>query len=447
MKKIFLTIVSIIAVAISANAQYNMSTQYNQHFNLINSKTMPSKLGMDFSSVQLNFPVVPDIYAYGGNTAIGVGSFSNMNTAEVDRIIGKLRPINVIGAGLEMDLIGFGFKVKKDDEEFMNFSVQVTDRAGANLLYTDNLMKLLWKGNKQFEGQTVDLGLTMNAAWLRDYRLGFAMPINISALPEDLKFRGGLGLKYVQGIASLYMPASNANFTTGVDGRSIGFSPNYNINYTGFSTSNFMGAKGAGVGFDLGITGTYKEQFEGTISLVDLGKVNYKKNTYNYTANGNLMFEGVNVSNLLTNPKVDLDSAIIGKVKGSLDSGASYKMPLPTRLIIQGEYKIGAETKSKERPYNQHTVYLTYIQGFNYMPGTSKRAFVSLGYSYALNYVLNVGTNIQTGGYNKFGMGMFMSLRMGPIRVGVASNQLFTYFIAPKSASGIDFALNGLIAF
>jgi hypothetical protein len=445
MKKILLIITTIL-ISNFAFAQYNMVNQYNQHWNLQGSKMLPSKLGMDFSNVQLNFPLPPDPYIYAGNNIIGIGSVMNLDSAEMGRVLDKLRPeSNLIGVGVETDIIGFGFKVKKDDEEFMNFSVNVANRTGMNIQFGENFLRLVGQGNHQFLGRTVPLGpIALNAMSVNEFALGWSMPFNIT---EDIVLRAGTRLKYWQGLGSLYMPKTQLDMTTQSQGKSIAIKGDYIANYTAFTDSP-MSARGSGFGVDLGATIVYQEKFIASLAVNDIGGIKYKKDTYSYSASGDIEYQGLQVRNLFTSPELNADSAIRSTFSGVADSGQVYKMPMPTKFVFQGEYVIEAgETNAKERPYNKQVAYLTFIKGFNNMPGTTTRPFVAIGYSYALNYVLNVGTNFQTGGYNKFGWGINTSLRMGPIRFGVGSNSVLTYLISKKGTTGLDFSMNALIAF
>lgn len=452
MKKYLIVLLSMVISGVSY-AQYNMTNNYNQHWNLQGAKMLPSKLGMDFSTVQLNFPLPPDPYIYAGNNIIGIGSLYNLDSTEMARVLKKLKPENnVFGVGYDAEIIGFGFKVNKDDEEFMNFSMGYGIRGGSTIEFGENFLRLIGQGNKQFEGKTVPLGpIAFNAFAAREIRLGWSMPFELS---EELIMRGGVNLKYWQSSGSLYMPKTEINLTTASGGKQIGLDGQYLINYTTIDTSDvspskrFMKTRGSGVGADLALTVIYHEKFVGSLALNDLGGIKYKKDTRSYTAEGNFQYQGVQINNIFKSPEINTDSALAATFSGVADSNQTYKMPMPHKLVFQGEYIIeAAETNSKERPYNKQVVYLTYIKGFNNMPGASRRSFVAVGYSLALNYVLNVGTNLQIGGYNKFGWGLNTSLRMGPLRFGIGSNSVLTYLISKKSTTGMDFTMNANIAF
>jgi hypothetical protein len=131
-------------------------------------------------------------------------------------------------------------------------------------------------------------------------------------------------------------------------------------------------------------------------------------------------------------------------------------MSLPTRLVAQAEFSIDHDPERKgnleygkkkfNKKYDKHTVFLTYIQGLNNMPGNSIRPLVSAAYAYSWGYVLNFGTSLSYGGLAGPGMGAFVSGRIGPVRIGAGTSN-FTGALFPKVGRGADYTINAVIAF
>ena len=429
-----------------ANAQNDMTVLYDQHFSHRGAKYIPAKLGMDYSNIYLNTPLLASVYGYGNNSMFGINAVLKPTEERIDRAVDNTKDFGIVGAGVESDLFAFAYKLKKEDEsEFMNFSFDVSNKIGANFLVGGNLLKLAWNGNKQFEGQDVQLGpLAVNASVNTYYTLGWSMPLpEIKFIPDDYKFRVGARLKYVNSIMGLYMPRTEATMSTAAGGRRIAINDlNYQLNHTYFDQNNPLKSKGNGYGADLSVHADIKDDFAASLSLIDLGRVKYKNNTVQYAYEGDFVYEGVRLKNIFVAPEIDADSAILGELRADRDSGSVFKMPLPARLVLQGEYIIDGKTNGKKRPFNEQTIYFTYIQGFNNTPGATTKPFFSLGYMYSLNYVLNAGTTLNYGGYGRFGMGLITSVRLGPWRFGVGSSNALSFLVMRENASGLDASFN-----
>ncbi|RYZ87726.1 MAG: hypothetical protein EOP04_11025, partial [Proteobacteria bacterium] len=361
MKKYILPLFAFLALPALVLAQNNMVTNYNQHWNLVGSRQLPSKLGLDYATVQLHFL---NTHVYGGSSSIPFSTSSELTNSEIDKNINRLRPINNIGAGLDMDWFGFSYKIEKEDEEVVTISAMITDRAAANLLYSKNLAQLLWKGNKQFAGQNINLGpLSVNAFHLREYALGAAMPIDVS---DKFTVRAGMRLKYLQGIDALYMPKSDAHLFTEQDGRYLEFDMDYEMHTTlqdrEDGSSGYDGTPiGSGFGTDLGITANFDDRFSGSFSLLDLGFITYRENTKMYGIQTKVRYEGAEVNNLFDDPEFEVMEEIEDKLEGEESTNEKFTMPTSTKIMLQGEYIIGAETKKHGREYNKGTAYFTYV--------------------------------------------------------------------------------------
>ena len=452
MKKYILSLIGLLALPTLVQAQNNMVTLYNQHWNLIGSRQIPSKLGRDYSKVQLNLPFF-NIHAYGGFSAIPFNTASNLNNSGIDKNINRLRPENVSGAGMDYDWFALSYKIEKTDREVATISAMITERAAANLLFSDNLLRLLWKGNKQFAGQRVNLGpLSVNAFYFREYALGGAVPLKIS---DKFDLRAGIRLKYLQGYGAVYMPKSDAFLFTHPEGRFLDFELDYKIHTASIdledeggnsSAGPFMAPAGQGFGTDVSVTVDFADRFSGSLSVLDLGSITYKTNAETYTARSTVHFEGVEVRDIFEDADFNISEGLEDQVSGEETTYEKFTMPTSTRLLLQGEYNIGATTKGEERDYNKSSVYFTYIQGLRNLPGATTRPFGSLGYAHSFGYAANLGLSLGYGGYNNLAVGSFVSFRAGGWRFGVGSSNL-TYFIAKNSATGLDFTFNMGFAF
>lgn len=444
MKKISLLLLLSFSIAGSKlYAQYNTMNLYDQHFNFFGGDLLPSKLGDDYSSIQVK--ILPSLYGYAGNSFMGIDNILYPSTEKINDAIDNVGDFALIGAGAEIPSLSFGYKVKKDGDELMSLALKTNTRLFSNLLIGGNFLGLLWRGNKQFEGQEVSLGKFGASAYhVSQVSLGWAMPLQLS--DENFDLRVGANLKYLFSAGAFHMDEVSPTLSTGEDGRSISISNLSGTFQYASPAENGNTFPGKGFGIDLGATVKHKDSYVASISVLDIGKLNYKGNTESQTFSGSFSFDGVYIEDIFSeSPELELDS--IFNFETTEDSGQTFSLSLPTRLVVQLEKNIGSSTKKKGRRFIQHGVYLTYIQGFNNVAGTTTRPFFSAGYSYSLNYNLNVGPVLNYGGYGKFGMGAFASVRAGSYRVGIGTNSGLSYLLSPNTTGGVDVSFMALYAF
>lgn len=452
----------LLALLISAQqgfAQYNLVSLYDQHWNLAGSKLIPSKLGMDDSRLQV---LLPGQFAYAGNSAVPLQMASRINTVSAKRVAERLNFRTHAGVGQEQEYLGIAYKhIGYNGSEKYSIGLNVYDRMGVSSSFPRDFGQLLLLGNAAFAGQTVDIEKLELSAWhLRDYGFAFVKVINTPYFNRLFQLRIGARAKYIQGFAAAYLPATDGKISTEGSGQYIDFQTNYQY-YTagvqGWSMGNRNPAvNGQGFGGDFSITGNFANLIKGSISVVDIGSVTFNNKTTRYDRTEGFRYEGQVSGNLLGGANGQFDTLLTTSLRGTQTKEVDFSMQLPTRIIMQAEFSIdhdpgrkgNLEYKKKKfnKKYDKHTLFLTYIQGVNRMPGNTVRPLVSAAYSYSWGYVLSMGGNISYGGLNRVGMGAFASARLGPIRIGAGSSN-FLGAVFSGWATGADYSINAAFAF
>jgi len=436
--KSHLRILALFLTVLAAKAQNNLPVFYDQHWTLHSSKYIPSKLGDDYGIFNAT---IANPYTYLNNSGFDLDNLGKINNSKVDRAIGQMAPSNIMGIGMDIDIIGMSYKIKKKDKEFMSFSFFATERIGTNFIYSKDFFDLIWNGNAKFEGKTADLTLGYNAHWLREYAIGWSMPIDIPSVGDDVKIKAGARLKYLQGFGAISFPKSNISLATSAGGRSLLFETDYTMNFAGFNGNTFQldpfNSRGSGFGVDLSGTVSFLKNFEASLAVIDIGSVKFKSETYQYSRRTQIDFQGIPIRDIIKSNDFNVTDYVETQFKGDQASAVSFTNPLPTRLILQGEYKTQKSTKKKNREYYDKRACLTYIQGFNNIPGATTKPFVSVGYNHSFNYVFTAGSTMQYGGYGRFGLGLNGSLRLGGLRVGIGTTNILG--TTGLYGSGVDF--------
>ena len=436
-------------VATNTFAQYNIATTYCSHNDLNSARYLPSEMDLhNNKKVQIGM----NYYLYAGNTALSYEKLKRMydkkvlEAADIDDFIKGLKKENLFGIGQDYQILGLGFQIRTKKEKDYDFSFTAVDKFGASFLYSDNFLKLAWKGNKQFAGTKTDLGpLRMNVNYSREYCFGSAFPI--IGREDKVGLRAGFRVKYIQGIASIYMDKSQLSIFTDSSGRSVTLDMDYQIQAAGFKKFSPFAFSGSGIGLDLGATIYLSKNFEIAASLLDIGEIKYTKDIRKFSKKGTFSYEGLVVGNLFGDPRLqETQDSIQYLFKPEQTDGNSYMKPLGTRFIIQAEIKTPRKDV-KNREYVANAIFLTYAQGLNNLSGITTRPFVSVGYNHDFHDVFDMGLAVSYGGFNGLALGTFLSFNIGhTLKFGVGSDNL-TAFIYKKLGTGIDFSTNLSLSF
>lgn len=463
MKRIVPFILGLLFV-INVSAQEDSPTGYSSFFSLAGSRYEPAVLGDDHDNIHIS---VINAYLWAGNNTFTIADMQTMTSGsltptDMDGLIGKLKDNNRLGFGTTIEPLNVGVRINRGDKkELLTVSAGFATRFEANLLYPNELFQLFWKGNKQYAGQTIEFPFALNASLSNEYTIGAAMPIPIN-INENFEFRGGLRLKYIQGIFAAYTEKAQVSMFTEQDGKYIDLGYDYRFHSTfdylgaidddSTTTSNTPSFKpgdaaGKGFAFDLGFSGHYKERWFANVNLLDIGSVTFKgEDNLTLSNNGSIRFEGVGVKNPLNESRRKLDTAFTEIVNGAKqERGQDFTMPYPQRLRFHGSYKIPKEDKNGDT-YYQHSIGATVIQGFKDVGNATKSTYMAAAYTYNLKSHLEVGTNFGFRGYNIAEIGFFMAVRAGFFRLGIGSGNLIGAF-AKKIATGADVNFNMTMAF
>lgn len=424
-------------------AQENSPVVYSSFFSLNASRYEPAVLGQDFDKYYIN---VINSYAWAGNTTFSRQQFEdlvNAETGDLNAFFGNLKDNNQTGIGAIVSLMNVGFKINKEEEEFLTFKLGVSDRIEANLLYSNELFQLLWGGNAQYENQTVDFEFKANALYVREYAVGAAM--NLPIENENWDFKAGVSVKYLQGLGALYSDELDFSLYTAPYGEYLELNYNYDIK-TSYDDAlfdegkmNYSKAYGSGFGADVGVSASFKERFYGNLNVLDIGGVTFKKSVTTYRNSGTLLYDGIYVDNIFKGP-YEFNTDFFEEVYTDVDDeGGKFTMPYPTRLRTHFSYRI-PKVSDRGLTYFMHNIGLTYIQGFKNFGSATTRPYVAAAYTFNLKSAFEIGTNVGFFGYNKSEIGLFLAARAGVFRFGIGSGNLTPLF--KKYGTGADFNFN-----
>jgi hypothetical protein len=286
----------------------------------------------------------------------------------------------------------------------------------------------------------VDLGLNGNSPnqiysfndvdaqswWIREYSLSYAR--ELPEIDQNLfdKIAVGLSVKMVQGFAYFGVDHVNTNLSTGSQNKltlnsewmiKSAFSSDFgkiydfdSLNTSKASVGPFPTTVGTGLGFDFGVAAAYDRVWRFSLSITDIGKINWDQNTAEYSGNGSVTLTDLTDSTQRQN--------LADTLKGKGHPTSGFTTDLPTALRIGASYNlIGVIPGSL-------LLALDYNQGFNNVPGNSKIARWSLGADWVPWGWLNVRTGISVGGVDGFGWAFGLGFDTGLVEFIFATSDL-----------------------
>lgn len=339
---------------------------------------------------------------------------------------------NSINLDMYQELIGFGFKFKKNN--FLSFSVNHHTRV--NFMYPKDLFNftILGNGSSDLLGKRLSLnGLGIDATDYLDYVVGYNRNINS-------KLTVGGRLKLISGVANITTKRSELGITTDASTFNITLDGKMQINssnalYFADTTngtngidgsqiaSNLFNFKNLGLGIDLGASYKLTDKINVSASILDLGFITWKTNTQNYISNDvNYTFKGVDL-HAVAFDSLDAGKQFADTLQSIFKAEANhdkYKTSLHTRFYLGGSYQVTKYLNGSATLYND----------FN---KTRYRAGLALAANITLKNWLAFSLNYSMFGraYNNVGLGL--NLKGGPIQFFLATDNIMAV-VNPASA-------------
>lgn len=394
-----------------------------------------------------------------GNLTIGLpGIYNDLRTENVtygDLLVEEggqtfLDPSQAI-AGLEernelrdqFDFETVGLAIKGDRFAF-SFGHRIRYDAGIN--YPKTLAQVIWEGNAQFIGQTVDIRPDLRIQGYHELGLGVAYQ-----LTDNLSI--GARVKYLSGINDLStQEGGRLELTTDDVAYALELDQDLTINSSGsldyqdlrdfdlnaefanFTLDQFLGGN-SGFAFDLGAQldlGNIRIQ----ASAQDLGGgIDWSENVSNFTLSGVEAFTGLDVLDSILDDEVEL-GGIVDSLEEQFEPQESN---LGYRTELAGRYLIGGELDVNEKLTLGALVY--FQEGL-----TETESAAALSARYRLSNVFQVGAVYAYRAGEFTNLGVNATLSLGPARLLIATDNLFTA-IDPKNSNQANVRLGLSLSF
>ncbi len=360
---------------------------------------------------------LPGLY---NNTFLG-----NFNTDDIivddqlnaDLLIGKLEAENDLRQQLDIETLSFGFASGP-----FKFTLSHGLNFNGLIRYPKTLPQLIWQGNQQFIGETVNFAPNVQTFAYQELALGLAYDV----LPN---LTVGGRVKYLNGFASATSTNNQLELFTDPDAYQLTLNSNYTINSSGFIAKNGLldfeidtdvfeessfFTPNNGFAIDLGVDFSYKK-LQIAASILDLGSISWTDNPTNYTLTGTQEFQGLDALEDILDDESDIGSVLdtLEMIYDPTETFNEYDTPLPTRGYVGVAYEV-------------HPKVL--VGGTFYLESYEAETFTAASFGLQVKPVsfLNVGASWAYRNESVSNVGLNAHATLGPVQLLLATDNIIS---------------------
>jgi hypothetical protein len=389
------------------------------------------KTGTDFLSInEVN-------YFFGGVN--GEGRYLNEQDKE------RLRDLFEGGGTVFADASVSLFAISYKNENIGALAFSINDYSAGKFVFPEAVVDLVLTGNIQNKTYAFD-DEKMNSWWIRNYSVSYARKLYESQNGFFNDINGGVSIKIVHGFFYVGTEKVETSINTGSTNEITGkadllafssFSDNMNVKYDFDSTNTsedahinpFMSPAGTGWGFDLGLSTSIGELWNLSIAATDIGVINWKKNTAEFTGSGDIFLDDITDKEQWDT----LKNKIFGEARrrGSFTTGLAAALRIGASFNLLDDMLIPGDL----------ILAFDYNQGLNNYPGNSAIPRFSIGAEWKpCNWVPYLRTGLSVGGIDGFNLAFGLGIDMSIMELHFATSDLQA-LIAPNSAEHLSLAV------
>ncbi len=347
-----------------------------------------------------------------------------LDSTLISDVSSRLRSSNRFGGDLNYEIYGSAKLDTFLKQTDLSLVVGVGNHEHLDAIFPGQLFNLAFKGNKQFAGDTLDLG-QINFNLLRYQRFRFGLMR--TKWVDSVAYREGITLSVIKGEQNRVFYSPRSTFYTETDGKELDASMLYFTNQT--DTNNVGFWEFNGIGASVGLFGEFPLAERGQINfrVEDIGFIYWNDKSIVRSADTSIYFDGIEVTNILnfndsTFGEMTQDS-LLGGIEG-ISKQRAYASPLPITFDVYY-----ADSINEKWRYHVGLFHRLFV---NYNPRIYTRIY------YRPNDHFIIGGSLSYGGYGRLNSGFMIGNRIGKnVDLYLATNNL-EGIILPRYTNGMS---------
>jgi hypothetical protein len=344
---------------------------------------------------------------------------------------------NIIRQNLDIETLSLAAR-------FGNFGVSLSHAARLNayLNYPKALPQLIWEGNAQFIGETVDFAPDIDVFSYQEVSLGVMYDISPN-------FSVGGRFKFLSGVTSISSSGNMLELSTSDDVYQLNMNADYTVNtsnsidYDGFDeldvqfdfgsgNNGQLFSSNTGFSFDLGARFAF-DKLELAASFLDLGgSINWEEEVANYSLEGDYEFEGLQFAEDILEDTTEFGNVLdtLEAVYDFTETNDTYSTKLPTRIYLSGNYQL-TDYWTAGAVFYSESYRGELFTAVALASNIEVLSFLNLGATYAF----------RSGTFDNLGLNTAITL--GPVQLLAATDNIFTAFRpADSNSANVRLGLN-----
>ncbi len=352
---------------------------------------------------------------------------------DFSKALDKLDPTNTVQFEQRIETVSFGIRLPGK----IWLQAGHANRLSGSIVYPKALPALIWDGNAQYIGQTVDIAMKTNISDWNEWSVGLAKGFG--------KLHIGVRAKYLTGTSALLTDDAHhsATLTTSNDIYQLSLATDYGFHAAslisaidtaglGFdlSVGKLKGkafSKNTGFAFDLGAQFKVNEQITIDVALLDIGgKIKWTEKSNYFISQGEYEYTGATLPGAdIINGSDSLDFATKLDTLNDIFKFQKTPQEFETTLPLRG-YAGGTFELSKRWSFGL---------GAYFQKRAEEKASVAVGVNARLKLFrwISLGAMYSVNERSAANLGFHLVLKPGPVQLYFASDNLLNAFSVKSS--------------
>ncbi len=331
----------------------------------------------------------------------------------------NLRAENNFGVVLNYDVNTFLRGNRKFD-----YLIGFKNQEVLNATYTRDFFNLLFYGNEQYKGATINLSNTsVNALRFQEVKFGVMMH------KVDSVGKIGISVSFLKGEHLFFVKANkNSSLFVSPDGSQTTYNSNFNMAISDTNNRRLTGFNGVGASADIFFETPYKSSIGKksilTVNANNIGFIHWLNNSVQYSSDSSLSFRSYQINSIN-----DIRDSTINQINSdsllySLSNARSenFNVNIPTNLVIINKIYFGQQEQ------------FCLGTGFRYIFNANYKPYVFIEPEFKYNNI-TIALHTGYGGYVRLNVGVSAMWNSKHWFLRLGSNSLQGYF-SPKIAYG-----------